>query len=295
MPEKQLYIVIADLSLFAFEPLLNRQSLLRQLDDPELDVRMEIPSAIFELIQNNPVAFQSILRDINPNVSEEYLNSITRFLSENSNRIPRYELGSENDFDNIPTFLMRQIVGKIFRRAPDRINRFHIAFYYQVLHALEIGKAQSPLAKRKLIGYVHNFKRGITDSTDLLHNATLCILDSAKRGIVYCHDGFHAVGETLYARAKKIGAIGKDWAEEISKETGEYIDRKRKIIRYYFSDYERSFKSGAAILAFAGTSITTVLSHPSPLLMLGNALTGLPLLVEGIIFVIDGKEQLKMI
>jgi hypothetical protein len=159
MEQGKLDYTIADLSLFAFDNLIKRETLISQLENSNLDMRVEVPRAIFDLIQDNKVAFQRILEDINPNAPEVYLNDITSFLSKNSNIIPSYDLGTARDFDYLPEDFVRMIVGKIFRRAPDRINKYHIAYYYQLLHAIEIGRAQSKPIRRKFIGYVHNFKK----------------------------------------------------------------------------------------------------------------------------------------
>jgi hypothetical protein len=187
---------------------------------------------------------------------------------------------------------MRIIVGKTFRRSPDRTNRHHIDYYYQIAHALEIGRAQSPPVKRKMVAYVRNFRKGITDSTDLFHNATLSVLDSTKRGIILCKEGIHVTGETLHSRAKAIHALGKEVKDKVSEEITNYTNRKHKIIKYYFKNPERSMKTGSAILAIAGVTTATIFSYPSLGVMIGTALTGAPIVCNGIIFVVNGKNDL---
>jgi hypothetical protein len=52
-----------------------------------------------------------------------------------------YDLGTEKDFDDLPESLMRIIVGKTFRRSPDRISKYHITYYCLTLG----GSKPSPL------------------------------------------------------------------------------------------------------------------------------------------------------
>lgn len=279
--------IVADLSLFAFENVLNIESLITQLESSNTDFILEIPKSIFDMINYSESTFQSILRDINPNVSETHLNKITRFLSENSNIIPRYELGCDKDFDAIPEELMRVIVGKIFRRAPDRINKNHILYYYQILHALEIGKANSPLVRRKLLGFVKNFKEGITDKTDLLHNATLSILDSLKRGIILCRDGLHSTGETLFNQSKSIYAASKEIENKVQEEIQIYSDKKKKLIHFYFRTKKRSILKGAGIITF-GASIANIFAQSNNMTTILATLLAFEGFAKGILFVVNG-------
>lgn len=279
--------IVADLSLFAFENVLNIESLITQLESSNTDFILEIPKSIFDMINYSESTFQSILRDINPNVSETHLNKITRFLSENSNIIPRYELGCDKDFDAIPEELMRVIVGKIFRRAPDRINKNHILYYYQILHALEIGKANSPLVRRKLLGFVKNFKEGITDKTDLLHNATLSILDSLKRGIILCRDGLHSTGETLFNQSKSIYAASKEIENKVQEEIQIYSDKKKKLIHFYFKTKKRSILKGAGIITF-GASIANIFAQSNNMTTILATLLAFEGFAKGILFVVNG-------
>lgn len=279
--------IVADLSLFAFENVLNIESLITQLESSNTDFILEIPKSIFDMINYSESTFQSILRDINPNVSETHLNRITRFLSENSNIIPRYELGCDKDFDAIPEELMRVIVGKIFRRAPDRINKNHILYYYQILHALEIGKANSPLVRRKLLGFVKNFKEGITDKTDLLHNATLSILDSLKRGIIFCRDGLHSTGETLFNQSKSIYAASKEIENKVQEEIQIYSDKKKKLIHFYFRTKKRSILKGAGIITF-GASIANIFAQSNNMTTILATLLAFEGFAKGILFVVNG-------
>lgn len=279
--------IVADLSLFAFENVFNIESLITQIKNSNVDFILEIPKSVFDMINYSESTFHSILRDINPDVSESYLNKITRFLSENSNIIPRYELGCDKDFDAIPEELLRVIIGKIFRRSPDRINKHHILYYYQMLHALEIGKANSPLVRRKMLGFVKNFKEGITDKTDLLHNATLSIFDSLKRGIIFCRDGLHSTGETLYNQSKSIYAASKEIENKIQEEIQIYSDKKKKLIHFYFKTSKRSILKGAGIITF-GASIANIFAQSNNMTTILATLLAFEGFAKGILFVVDG-------
>ena len=97
----------------------------------------------------------------------------------------------------------------------------------------------------------------------------------------------------MYYQAQRVGAVGHELRAAIAEKLDVYHDRKSRLLRYHFSDPERAAKTGAAILSFGGTAIATAASGPSVWLMVGTGLSGTSLLVGGVIFVINGKEDLE--
>lgn len=288
------FIAVADISLFAYDGLLNLNNLVENSENHENDFYIELPNALINFAENDVDGFKNLLVDINPEISKNYLNDVVDFLGNSRKNITIYEAGSENDFDNLPEGLMRQLVGKIFHKSSDIISPYHISYYYQVLHALEIGEINSTPKRRTLFGFVRKFDEDVTKSTDLLNNTTISILDSAKRGIIYCHDGFNTVGETLYRHTKKIKAYGQDTYEIIFKHICEYYNRKSRLIKYYFSDEKHARGVGIAILCFSGIVIAAIFSDPI-LVKIGTLLSGSQYIHDGIIFVIDDKKDLEKI